>query len=167
MTAMFGLFEKDPGPAIERLEADRAADCATLHAAAFHHPWPEPDFEALLLARATYATAALGRAMPGKTGELQGFILSRLAADEAEVLTIAVQPRRRGLGIAGRLMEANMADLRAGGAKSWFLEVEVGNAPALALYERFGFAKVGERASYYRTSEGASAHALILKRDLR
>ena len=159
---MFGLFEKDPEPAIARLEADRAADCALLHAATFSHPWPEPDIEALLLARSTYANAACGRA-----GELQGFILSRLAADEAEVLTIAVQPRRRGLGIAGRLMEANMADLRASGARSWFLEVEVGNAPALALYERFGFVKVGERASYYRTSGGGAAHALILKRDLR
>ncbi len=163
---MFGLFEKDFGPTLERLEADRAADCATLHATAFSHPWPEPDFEALLLARATYGTAALGKAALGKAGELQGFILSRLAADEAEVLTIAVQPRRRGLGIAGRLMEANMAELRAGGAKSWFLEVEVGNAPALALYERCGFAKVGERTAYYRTGGGGSAHALILKRDL-
>ncbi len=159
---MFGLFEKDLGPAVARLEADRAADCASLHASSFSHPWPEPDFEALLLARTTYANAACGRA-----GELQGFILSRLAADEAEVLTIAVQPRKRGLGIAGRLMRANMADLQAGGAKSWFLEVEVSNTHALALYARFGFTKVGERASYYRTLEGASSHALILKRDLR
>ena len=159
---MFGLFEKDFGPAIGRLDAERAADCAALHACAFSHPWPEPDFEALLLARTTYANAACG-----KVDDLQGFILSRLAADEAEVLTIAVRPRKRGQGIAGRLMEANMADLRAGGAKSWFLEVEVANAPALALYARFGFVKVGERASYYRTLEGASSHALILKRDLR
>ena len=159
---MFGLFEKDLGPAIGRLEADGAADCALLHASAFSRPWPEPDFEALLLARTTYATAACG-----KGGELQGFILSRLAADEAEVLTIAVHPRRRGLGIAGKLMRANMDDLRAAGAKSWFLEVEAGNAPALALYERLGFRKVGERTSYYRTHAGAASHALILKRDLR
>ncbi len=74
----------------------------------------------------------------GKDRDLQGFMLSRLAADEAEVLTVAVAPRRRGRGIAGRLLQANIARLSRLGAKSLFLEVEAENQAGLALYRRFG-----------------------------
>jgi ribosomal-protein-alanine N-acetyltransferase len=159
--SMFGLFQKSFGPLVSRLGMAHADDCATLHAASFSYPWPLADIEALLLAPTTYADGAFGKA-----GELQGFILSRRAADEAEILTIAVKPRKRGLGIAGRLMRANMAQLQAAGAKTWFLEVEAQNTAALALYDRFGFEKVGERKSYYRKPDGDNALAFILRRPL-
>ncbi len=159
---MFGLFEKEVAPIIGRLGVERAEECSSLHALSFSYPWPETDFEALLVAPTTYAEGAYGRG-----DEFHGFILSRLAADEAEVLTIAVQPKKRGLGIAGKLMRANMERLQIAGARSWFLEVEANNAPALALYRQLGFAPVGERTSYYRTPDGAPSHALILKRELR
>ena len=64
-------------------------------------------------------------------------------------------------------MTANMQQLQIAGAKSWFLEVEAQNAPALALYRRFGFEQVGERKSYYKTPKGEAAVALILRRSLR
>lgn len=159
---MFGLFQKNFGPLVTRLGMAHADDCAALHAASFSYPWPQADIEALLLASSTYADGAFGKA-----GELQGFILSRLAADEAEILTIAVKPRKRGQGIAGRLMRANMEQLQAAGAKSWFLEVEAQNVAALALYQRHGFKQVGERKSYYRKPNGDNALAYILKRSLR
>ncbi len=159
---MFGLFQKNPVPLVSRLGMAHADDCAALHAASFSFPWPLADIEALLLASSTYADGAFGKA-----GELQGFILSRKAADEAEILTIAVKPRKRGLGIASRLMKANMAQLQAAGAKTWFLEVEAQNVGALALYKRFGFEQVGERKSYYRKADGDNALAYILRRSLR
>ena len=159
---MFGLFQKNFGPIVTRLGMAHADDCATLHAASFSYAWPVADIEALLLAPTTYADGAFGKA-----GELQGFILSRRAADEAEILTIAVKPRKRGQGIAGKLMKANMSQLQAAGAKSWFLEVESQNVAALALYKRFGFEQVGERKSYYRKPDGANALAYILRRSLR
>lgn len=158
---MFGLFQKDI-PRLDAVGADQAEECAALHAASFTFPWPQADFEDLLVARTTFAEGAYG-----KSGELVGFLLSRLAADEAEILTIAVKPKRRGQGIARRLMTASMARLQAAGAKSWFLEVEESNVSALALYRRFGFEKVGERKSYYRTEGGAAATAFILRRGLR
>ena len=158
---MFGLFAKDFGPLIARVDAKYAEECAGLHADSFSYPWPPGDIESLLVARSTFADGAFGKA-----GELQGFILSRLAADEAEVLTIAVKPRKRGKGIAAKLMAANMARLTLSGAKSWFLEVEAQNVSALALYKRFGFERVGERKSYYRTPDGDAALAYILRRQL-
>lgn len=158
---MFGLFQKSFGPLVARLGMQHAEESAALHAASFTYPWPQADIEALLLTSSTFAEGAFGKA-----GELQGFILSRRAADEAEILTIAVKPRKRGQGIAGRLMTANMKHLQAAGAKSWFLEVEAQNLAALALYKRFGFERVGERKSYYRKADGDAALAYILRRSL-
>lgn len=158
---MFGLFQKDM-PRLDALSAEQSDDCAALHAASFRYPWPQSDFEDLLAARTTFAEGAYARG-----NELVGFILSRLAADEAEILTIAVKPRRRGQGIARRLMHASMARLQVAGAKSWFLEVEATNQAAIALYRNFGFEQVGERKSYYRTAGGEAATALIMRRSLR
>ncbi len=159
---MFGLFQREGTPRIAAVGVELAEECATLHAASFTFPWPQADFEALLAARTTFAEGAYGRG-----NELIGFLLSRLAADEAEILTIAVQPRRRGQGIARKLMTESMSRLQVAGARSWFLEVESQNVAALALYKRFGFARVGERKSYYRTADGNAATAFILRRDLR
>ena len=158
---MFGLFERSFGPNLAHLRAEHAEDAAAVHAQCFTYAWPADELETLLAATTTYADAAFGKA-----GEVQGFILSRLAADEAEILTIAVRPRKRGLGIAGKLMRANMEQLQQAGARTWFLEVEAQNASALALYKRFGFERVGERKSYYRKPDGDAALAFILRRSL-
>ena len=158
---MFGLFQKAPTPTIRRLGGEDAETCADVHAASFTYAWPISDMESLLTSPTIFADGAVGRG-----GELLGVILSRLAADEAEVLTIAVLPKRRGQGIARLMMTANMEKLRIAGAKSWFLEVEAQNASALALYHRFGFEKVGERKSYYKKADGDSALAYILRRNL-
>lgn len=158
--SLFGFFQRGAAN-LTRLDTTHAEDCAAVHAESFSYAWPAADLEALLLAPTTYADGAFG-----KGGEMLGFILSRRAADEAEILTIAVRPRRRGQGIASGLMKANMAQLQAGGAKSWFLEVEAQNTAALALYARFGFEKVGERKSYYKKPDGDAALALVLRRSL-
>jgi ribosomal-protein-alanine N-acetyltransferase len=157
----FYLFRRRSDPVIIRLQTKHAEECASVHAGAFAYPWPPADIEALVLSPSTFADGAFD-----KSGRLLGFILSRKAADEAEILTIAVRPRQRRMGIAARLMRANMARLQAAGAKSWFLEVDAQNASALGLYGRFGFVRVGERKSYYRKPDGESALALILRRSL-
>jgi ribosomal-protein-alanine N-acetyltransferase len=157
---MFGFFAKNFVPAIRPIRAEHGQACSIIHAACFTFPWPQNDIEALLAAPSTIGDGAFG----SKTDDLQGFILSRQAADEAEVLTIAVQPRKRGRGIAGRLLEANLGVLAAKGVKSLFLEVEAENNAALALYRRFAFEIVGERKSYYRKAGGETALAYIMRR---
>lgn len=159
---MFSLFRRNYEPSFARLGVEHGDDCAALHAASFAFPWPPSEFEALLLAPAIHGEGAFGR-----TNEMQGFILSRLAADEAEILTIVVDPRRRGIGIAAKLMKANMEHVIFAGAKTWFLEVDAQNTAALSLYRRFGFEQVGERKAYYRTESGENALALLLRRSLR
>ena len=91
-----------------------------------------------------------------------GFILARIAADEAEILTIAVAPARRRAGSGQALLSAAMATAARYGATSMFLEVSLINAPAQALYARLGFTQVGRRLRYY--PDGGDA--LVMRRDL-
>jgi ribosomal-protein-alanine N-acetyltransferase len=95
-------------------------------------------------------------------GRLAGFILSRVAADEAEVLTLAVAPELRRKGLGAALLARAAREARTGGAKRLLLEVAADNHPALSLYERAGFAKVGARKAYYDRQGGADALTLAL-----
>lgn len=109
---------------------------------------------------------ALQLALPGAFGWLDpagGLVLARIAADEAEVLTLAVLPGLRGRGIGRALLDRAMATAAGRGAGAMFLEVGEGNAPARALYAAAGFAEVGRRRRYYR----GGADALVLRCDLR
>ena len=69
--------------------------------------------------------------------------------DEAELGTIAVDPRHRGRGVARRLLEHVTERVRQRGLRAVFLEVRVSNAPARRLYAEYGFHQVGVRRNYY------------------
>jgi len=97
--------------------------------------------------------------------DLAGFIISRVAADEAEILSVAVARARRGRGLAGRLLDLHLRALAGRGARAVFLEVDDGNVPARRLYARRHFAEIGRREGYYASPVGAS-RALILRRSL-
>jgi ribosomal-protein-alanine N-acetyltransferase len=101
-------------------------------------------------------------AKPGRR-DVVGFILSRRAAGEAEILTIVVQPNRRRDGIGRDLMKAHLGRLGALGVSSVFLEVDEHNAAARALYSGLGFEEVGARAAYFRQADGQRSAALILR----
>jgi ribosomal-protein-alanine N-acetyltransferase len=81
---------------------------------------------------------------------LQGYVIARAVAGEAEILNLAVAPEARGLGLGGRLLDAMLDLLRRSKVGEVFLEVRQGNVPARALYHSRGFAVVGQRANYYR-----------------
>lgn len=126
-------------------------ELARLHATCFPQAWDAHALAGLLESPGIIALYAPG-----------GFVLARAAADEAEILTVAVDPsaRRKGLGRA-LLIEA-CAQAHAQGAARMFLEVGAANDAARALYATLGFDNVGSRRSYYEQG----ADALILRRDL-
>lgn len=99
------------------------------------------------------------RALLAPTG---GFVMWQQAADEAEVLTLAVLPALRRAGMGRALMDAAMRAMAASGAMVLFLEVARNNQPARRLYATLGFVQVGERRRYY--ADGGDA--LVLRRDL-
>ena len=145
-------------PVLSAADARDARALAGLHAASFHRGWSDGEFEALLIDRNVVAH----RAMVGR--RLAGFIVSRIAADEAEILSIAVAASRRGKGLARQLLDLNLRRLAGLGARTVFLEVDEANEPARRLYRRAGFREVGRREGYYSAGKGSTA--LILRRDL-
>ncbi|MDD3443999.1 MAG: ribosomal protein S18-alanine N-acetyltransferase [Zavarzinia sp.] len=112
----------------------------------------------------------LGRllAMPGAFALMVGggFALLRTAADETEVITIAVAPDRRGAGLGRLLMTAALDAAARDGARHVLLEVAVDNDAALGLYRTLGFAEVGRRRAYYRRANTQPVDALVMSRTL-
>jgi ribosomal-protein-alanine N-acetyltransferase len=95
-----------------------------------------------------------------------GFAVSRMAADEAEILSIAVAASHRGRGLSRNLLLTHLGHLAGRGVRTVFLEVEENNQPARRLYERAGFAVAGRRERYYRQAGGEQLNALLMRRDL-
>jgi ribosomal-protein-alanine N-acetyltransferase len=82
-------------------------------------------------------------------GHLLGWAGIMVIGDAAEVLTVGVIPAARRHGIAAQMLAEVLGEARRRGAHEAFLEVRVDNDPALTLYEREGFARVGRRKGYY------------------
>jgi ribosomal-protein-alanine N-acetyltransferase len=133
---------------------------AALHAASFHRGWSDEEVEALLLDHAVMAhCASIG-------GKIVGFIISRRAADEAEILSVAVMKACRSRGLARDLLRHHLGRLAGRSIRAVFLEVDEDNTPAIRLYRKAGFREVGRRPNYYATPGGKPATALVLRRDL-
>jgi ribosomal-protein-alanine N-acetyltransferase len=158
-----GLFPKlfaRPGAVVEPASLRDAPRLSQLHCASFHRGWGTDEFEQILIER----NALAHRLRLG--GSTIGFIVSRTAADEAEILSVAVAEKHRGRGFSRDLLRTHLGHLAGHGLKTVFLEVEENNRPARALYERAGFRVVGRRDRYYKDSSGAQLNAVVMRRDL-
>ncbi len=143
---------------VARSEAEALAD---IHGAAFGHAWSGEEFAALLANHGVFAVGlSRGR-------RLAGFVLVRVVADEAEILTIAVRPGERGRGYGRMLMDEALRRLHRAGASHCFLEVDQANAPAVSLYRSLGFAVTGERRNYYSGGAPGDGTALVMRVQLR
>lgn len=139
-----------------------AAEFAELHAAAFAHGWSVTEMEDMLRDRAVVACALRRSGRPGAVG----FALSRVGADEAELISIAVAETRRGTGGGAALLGAHLGRLMREGVRRVALEVDESNAAAIALYGRYGFVAVGRREAYYRKRDGGRAAASVMALDI-
>jgi ribosomal-protein-alanine N-acetyltransferase len=147
-------------PSIEAAKPRDAPRLAQLHGASFHRGWGEGEFEGMIAERNTLVhRLRLGR-------RIIGFAVSRMGADEAEILSIAIDATYRGRGLSRDLLLTHLGHLAGRGVRRIFLEVEENNAPARRLYERAGFAVVGRRERYYQQTSGEQLNALLMRRDL-
>ena len=127
---------------------------ARIHAASFTHPrpWTAAEFTALQTDPANFLIA-----------HETGFILGRTVLDEAELLTLAVDPKARRQGTGATLLRAFETEAITRGAATAFLEVASDNAPAQALYRGAGWHEAGRRRNYY----AAGIDAMVLRKDFR
>lgn len=133
---------------------------AALQSESFDDIWSRGAIEDLLAMPGAFALIAELDGVP------RGFVLARSAADEAEILSIAVHSTARRQGLGRALLEAALVEAASRGAKAMFLEVAVDNRAGLGLYTALGFAEAGRRRAYYPRAGGPAADALILKVDL-
>lgn len=138
---------------------DDAPAMASVHAQAFDTPWDESDFEGLVESAGVFGFLVRGE-------DPAGVLICRAVGGEAEILTVGVAPwaRRQGVGLA--LMTAAIGAARTAGASDVFLEVDVDNAGAVALYEGLGFRRTGVRKGYYDRGAAGRADALVMRLDL-
>lgn len=149
--------ESEPEPELVQIDRAMLPVAAALHAECFpEQPWSEAALAGLWGNPGTYGWIA------ALAGEPVGFVLARLAADEAEVLTLGVRPGARRRGLGGHLVRAALESARAASARRLHLEVAESNAAARATYGRCGFAEVGRRRGYYRSERGSAVDALLL-----
>jgi len=134
------------------------ARMAEIHRQCFSipRPWREDEFTALLQGAEVVLVASD-----------EGFLLGRVVADEAEVMTLAVLPAARRRGLGRELLSRFEGIIRDRGVQRVFLEVAEQNHPALALYAQAGYARAGFRRDYYQGPGGKKVSALVLSRKFR
>ena len=111
--------------------------------AAFSDPWSARDFRECVASDVVFLVAAA-------SDGVAGYVVAQDAADEGEILNLAVTPARHRDGIGRALVERVLVTLAGRGVQRVFLEVREGNAAARALYAALGFQEVGRRPRYYR-----------------
>lgn len=124
-------------------------------------PWSAESIATLLKQPGCFARIALRD--DGNNVQPMGFILARVAADDAEVLAIGVLPTERCAGTGTILLNFGLDEARKRGAATVFLEVAEDNDAGRALYAASGFRQVGRRPGYYKRPGGTVA-ALVLSR---
>ncbi len=98
-------------------------------------------------------------------GVLVGYGVLSIAADEAHVLNVCIDPYSQTRGLGRRLFRALVKLARDHGAQRVFLEVRPSNTPAVALYHSEGFNEIGRRPRYYPAKDGRE-DALVMAMEL-
>ncbi len=156
-------FFRKPTFVIEGLKSSHASSISKLHGEGFNRPWSDGEFRALISQAPVFGFVAKqeGRSSAAPSG----FILARLAAGEAEILTIVVAQSSRRYGLGHSLMDTVLRHLHRARAEYLILEVDETNVAALGLYKRFGFREVARRPAYYNSKDGKTS-ALVMRLDL-
>lgn len=141
---------------IRLVKAEDVEGIAELEKKCFTDPWSLIDFEGAVLSPVTTGLVAL------EEGELVGYGFIAIVFEDADVANIAVSPLHRKKGVGRRLLEELLTTAKERGVQRVFLEVRVSNAPAISLYQGFGFQTVNVRKKYYPDGEDAYLMALEL-----
>ena len=141
---------------IVRMNESHVAAVAELEKICFSDPWSEKSVASELNNKLALWLIA------EEEDRVAGYIGSQTCGDESDVMNVAVHPDFRRRGIAEALVTSLVEQLKAINSRCLTLEVRASNAPAIALYEKMGFAEVGRRKNYYRNPR---EDALIMRKE--
>lgn len=151
---------------VDGASPDEVEALSEIHREAFQRTWSVHDFAALMADPSVFTLAARLKPLIGAR-RLAGFVTVRFAADEAEILTIAVHSRYRGRGYGRLLMDDVIRRLYRERIETLFLEVDRTNRAAVRLYQRLGFKVAGERQNYYAAPKDGDGTALVMRLQVR
>jgi len=123
----------------------------------YEFPWSHGVFRDCLLAG--YQCVVLER-----DGDVAGYSVLSIAAGEAHILNICVDPEFRSMGYGERLLDEVLFRTRTTSVREIFLEVRPSNINALALYKKKGFHKVSKRPAYYQAEDGREDADVLVKK---
>jgi ribosomal-protein-alanine N-acetyltransferase len=153
-------------PFVDGALPEESEALAEIHRNAFRRTWSAHDFTTMMTDPSIFMLALRLQPVVG-VRRLAGFVTVRFAADEAEILTVAVDSRYRGRGYGRLLMEDVIRRLYRERIAALFLEVDRTNRPAVRLYQRLGFKVAGERKNYYSEPAAGDGTALVMRLQVR
>lgn len=151
-----------PGWVARPMRGGDLAQVAQIEARIFPFPWTYANFTDSLAAG---YDGWVFEALEGPVG-LLGYSIVMWLPDEVHLLNLSVDAPFQGLGLGAAILDWLVHDARSRGACSMLLEVRPSNTPALRLYERKGFHRVGLRRRYYPAHDGAREDAIMMVRRL-
>lgn len=153
-------------PLVDGASHDEAEALSEIHRDGFRRTWSAHDFAQLMADPSVFTLALRLQPIVGAR-RLAGFVAVRFAADEAEILTVAVHSRYRRRGYGRLLMDDVIRRLYRERIATLFLEVDRTNRPAVRLYQRLGFKVAGERRNYYSDPGAGDGTALVMRLQVR
>jgi ribosomal-protein-alanine N-acetyltransferase len=130
-----------------------------LEHSAYAHPWQHRHFADCL-------ASGYQAQMLVADGTVLGYFVAMQGLDEVHLLNITVDPQYQGQGLARVLLDGLALWARGQAAQTLWLEVRVGNARAIHVYEAHGFRRVGHRKAYYPAGDGLREDAIVMSQHL-
>ena len=142
---------------IRTMRHEDLAHVSDIERRSYDFPWSHGVFRDCLLAG--YQCAVLER-----DGDVTGYSILSVAAGEAHILNLCVEPAYRSYGYGERLLDELLFRARNSSVDEIFLEVRPSNENALALYKNKGFHQVANRPAYYQASKGREDACVLAKK---
>ena len=147
----------EPPSVIREMNHDDVSMVSDIERRSYEFPWSHGVFRDCLLAG--YQNIVLVRDQT-----VAGYGVLSIAAGEAHILNICVDPDYRSHGYGEKLLDELLFRARAASVRTIFLEVRPSNERAIALYRKKGFHKVANRPAYYQANEGREDAAVLAKK---
>lgn len=143
--------------AIRDMTHDDLSMVSDIERRSYEFPWSHGVFRDCLLAG--YRSSVLIR-----EERVAGYGILSIAAGEAHILNLCIEPEFRSMGYGERLLDTLLAHARAASVREVLLEVRPSNLTAIALYRKKGFFQVANRPAYYQSHEGREDAAVLCKK---
>jgi ribosomal-protein-alanine N-acetyltransferase len=149
--------DTEPRLSFARMQMDDLREVQEIENDVYPFPWTSGNFlDSLYSGYDTWVVHDTSRAVGG-------YFLIMLAVDEAHLLNITVRRDLHGQGVGRMLLDKVVSIAREKGMSSILLEVRPSNTRALAVYERYGFVKIGQRKGYYPSTNNTREDAIVMR----